>query len=190
MSLPSREGKMIEIQGNFGRRLVEISGGRTELGDVEKTIEEIEKIDRAEATTSQIFDARRIAGKQHLIHASKLALEARERGKSFADSPKIELTCWTAALRQIDKAIDRVGVKTGSNEIAIMTIGENKTRVKEANKRIHRALGIERDDKVFEIDDEKVENLKEAFNISQKQEEISSPKNIILEKIGLLSLKH
>ncbi|KXA95142.1 hypothetical protein AKJ65_02455 [candidate division MSBL1 archaeon SCGC-AAA259E19] len=181
---------MIEIQGNFGRRFLKVSGGHGELDEIEEAIKKVEKIDRAEGTTSQIFNARRIAEKQHLIHASKLALEAWEKGKSFANSLRIELTCWTAALRQIDKAIDRVGVKENSKEFASLTVGKNKQKVEKVNSTINRVLEIEPDDKILKINKEKVENLKKAFDISPKQLINFSPKEAILEKIALLSLEH
>lgn len=181
--------KMFEIAGSFGKRFVKISGGDAKIREVEKAIGCIEGIDSSNETTSQIFNAKRIAGKNHLLHALKLALESLEKGNQFADDPRIELTCWTAALRQIDKAINRVGVKEDSDEIAVITIGEDSKGVKKSQRKIFRELDIKEDEGVLEITDEKIDDLQEAFSILRTQLKISSLEDIVIEKIALLGLE-
>ncbi len=133
---------MKKIKGEFGERFIEISGGKKEIEKIDEAIKKLEEIDESNGTISQIFNAEKIAGESHLLHASKLALEALERGESFADTPRIELTCWTAGLRQINKALDRVGVEKNSEEIAIVSIGEEKEGVEKAQKAIFQELDI------------------------------------------------
>lgn len=180
---------MKEIEGRFGKRFIEITGGRMEINNVEGLIEDLEEIDKDNGTISQVFNAKKIAGLGHILQASKLALEALEEEKSFADSPKIELTCWTAGLRQINKALNKVGVTKGSKEIAVAIIGEKKKNVRNARASLFRELDIKESPEVIKMDEDKIKDLMGAFSISQDQLEVSSPEDIIKEKIALLSLK-
>lgn len=179
---------MIEIHGSFGRRQVEISGGHTNIKDIEKTIKILEEVDKKNGTISQLFDANKIAGKNHLLHSTKLALESIESGKAFADSPRIELTCWTAGLRQISKSLDRVGIKKGSKKIALATIGNKASTVNKTQSEIFQKIGVESDEKVLEVNSEKIEDLQTAFSISEKQTELFPLEEVVRERIALLSL--
>ena len=179
---------MVEIKGNFGKKEVRIAGGHVEIGDIEKILKDIEETDDEFGTTSQIFNASRIAGRNHLLQASKLALEALENKNSFADSPRIELTCWAAGLRQINKALPRVGIQEGKNDVVILTIGENRQIVKKTQEKLFETLGIEENEKVPEIDDEKREEIADSFSISENQLEVASLEELVLEKVALLSL--
>lgn len=181
--------KMFELQGNFGKRKVKISGGHTQIENIEKIIESVEKIDKNYNTTSQLFDATKIAGKNHLLHATKLALESIEAKKSIANNPSIELTCWTAGLRQINKSLDRVGINPDTVEIAVITIGRDSSAVKKTQEKIFQKLQIEKDEKVIKITEKKIETLKKAFSVTENQLKVSNLEKIILEKTALLSLE-
>ncbi len=180
---------MIEVKGNFGKRFIDIYGGKSEKIQIEKALEKIDEIDNSNKTISQIFDANNIVGKKHLLHASKLALEAIENDQSFADSQKIELTCWVAGRRQIDKAIRLVGVKKDSKKIALITIGKDDKKVKETRKRIVKSLNITREGSVFEMTDKKKEKLIKIYSISDKSLKNYSIEELILENTALLSLE-
>ncbi len=180
---------MVEITGEFGERQVLVTGGFAEIENIEKIIEKLNEIDEKYETISQLFNASTIAGKNHLYHASKLALEALENGQAFAKSPSIELTCWVAGMRQIKKSLKRVGVDEDSNKIALVTIGEKKTKAEEAQKEILQTLDVERDEQVLEIDKDKEKRLGKIFSISEKQLEIMPIDRLVMEKVALLSLE-
>lgn len=180
---------MVKINGNFGKRHVLVTGGFAEIEDIEKIIEKIDKIDERYDTISQLFDATTIAGKNHILHASKLALEALESGKAFANSSSIELTCWVAGMRQINKSLESVGVKEDLDKIVLVTIGEEKSVTEEAQKELFKTLNLEKDESVLEIDEEKREKLIEIFSLSEKQLEIMPLEKLVLEKVALLSLE-
>lgn len=180
---------MIRIKGDFGERQVRISGGYFDINDVEEIIGIVDRIDRENGTTSQLFDADHIAGREHLLHSAKLAFESIERGRAFADSPEIELVCWVAGRRQINKSLKRVGIGEDTDRVAIITIGESALEVEKSQKEIFRRLEIEEDKEVLEIDEDKLENLQDAFSITPKQLEVSSATDVVLEKVSLLSLE-
>ncbi len=180
---------MEKISGEFGERHVKIFGGHVEIEDIEKIIKKIEKIDQRNKTISQLFDANKIAGKDHLLHSAKLALEALERKRSFADNPRIELTCWTAGMRQINKSLDKVGINKDSRKVACVIIGESSTAVEKSEKEIIEKMGIDRKNKVLMITEEKIDLLRKAYSISSKQVQVSSVQDVIKEKVSLLSLE-
>lgn len=180
---------MAKLKGSFGNRSVKITGGRAEIKDIEKVLEIVDELDGEHGTTSQLFDAKRIAGKEHILHASKLALESLEGGNPFANSPKIELTCWVAGLRQIDKALEGFGIKEGAGNIAVVTIGEREDEVETVQRKILKGLNIEEDREVLELTEDKIEGLQEQFSITQNQLEVSSIQGLVLEKIALLNLE-
>lgn len=180
---------MVEIVGDFGKRHVLVTGGFVEIKDVEKIIEKLDEVDGKYGTISQVFDAKTIAGKTHVRHASKLALESLESGRSFAKSSSIELTCWVAGMRQINKSLDRVGVKEDSSEIVIVTIGEKESEALEAQKELIQDMGVEKDEQVLEIDEDKKENLAKIYSISEKQLKIMPLKKMVMENVALLSLE-
>ncbi len=178
------------IKGSFGEKYVGITAGRADIESIDEIIEEINVIDEEYDTVSQIFDASKIFGKNHLLQSSKLTLEALEDGETFANSPAIELTCWTAGSRQINKSLERVGVKEGSDQpVSAVTIGDDTESVEEAQEKITQNLKIRKDEKALEVSEEKIEGLKKTFSITEKQLEVSTPEKIVLEQIALLSLE-
>ncbi len=177
------------IVGEFGERNVLVRGGHAHIQDIPEIIETLSEIDSKYGTISQIFDANFIAGKTHILQASKLALDSLERGRAFADDPSIELTCWTAGMRQINKSLDRVGVKEGSGDIVIATIGEDSENIEQAQTDVLEELSVDVDDEVLDIDEEKEKALADEYSLSGEQLEAHSVDELVMEKVALLSLQ-
>ncbi|KXB02264.1 hypothetical protein AKJ44_00915 [candidate division MSBL1 archaeon SCGC-AAA261F17] len=180
---------MLELNGPFGRRVLAITGAHAHVEDVESVIRKVRKISRANEVVSQIFNAKHIAGRQHLIHAARLALIAQEEGRNFADSQSIELTCWTAGLRQINQALERVGLRKGSAEVAILTIGGKVEKVKKAREEILHELGAKQGEGVLDLTPEKEPTLIRDFGISESELEVANLQSLVLERVALLSLE-
>lgn len=180
---------MRELNGPFGKQLLEITSGSINVNDVEMVVKTVKKVSDNQGVVSQIFDAERIAGREHLIHAIRLALIHLESGESFADSPDIELACWTAGTRQIDQALELSGIRGETKKAALVVVGSNKKEVKKATEELSQKLQIERDESVLDITPEKTELLKEVFSISNAQLATAGLKELILERIALLSLE-
>lgn len=94
-----------ELKGPFGKRIVRVAGGRGTVLNTDKFIQTLAAIDKVRGTTSQVFDALRVVGVEHLVHAARLALIAHVTKRNFASSLGIELICWVAAERQIERAL-------------------------------------------------------------------------------------
>jgi KEOPS complex subunit Cgi121 len=179
---------MFELTGVFGRRVIGIIGGKAIVEDVDSMLQKLSSVDRQHDTVSQIFDASRIAGKEHLVHAARLALMAHSTGKGFASSLAVELLCWTAGLRQIDRALKKVGIKRGTKELAILTIGDKPEQVEKAQLGLVRELDIERDDRVVELSPRKARRLLKIFSLPKNWPEVDVQK-LLLERVALLSLE-
>jgi KEOPS complex subunit Cgi121 len=181
--------RLFELKGAFGKSIVGIMGALANVQDIDAMLKTLAIIDKRSQTINQIFDADRIAGKEHLVHAAKLALTAQATHMSFADSLNIELVCWVSGLRQIIRAFDRVGVRKGCNRAAVLTIGKRREDVKRAQTETLRELNLDHDDKVLDVDSNKIPMLMKVFNISKKELEIAPIEKLVLEKIALLSLQ-
>ena len=180
---------MFELRGTFGKRAIGVAGGRMTVDDVDELLEELARIDSKRGTVSQIFDASRIAGKEHLLHAARLALIAQATGKNFASSLNIELACWVAGERQINRAFGKVGVRKGSMAVTVLTIGKTRFAVKCAQSDVVRELHIKRDDDVVEFVPKKIAALLKVFSIPKRELEIADIRKLVLERIALLSLQ-
>ena len=180
---------MLELKGAFGKRVVGVIGARAEVQDVDAMLKTLSAIDEKVHTVSQIFDADRIAGKEHLIHAAKLALDARATCTSFAGSLNIELVCWASGVRQIAQAFERVGLRKGCRQVAILTIGNTREAVKCAQTKILQELRVKRDNKVIDITPKKIPVLMKTFNIPKRELKIADIQKLVLEKVALLSLQ-
>ncbi|MEA1905163.1 MAG: KEOPS complex subunit Cgi121 [Candidatus Hadarchaeota archaeon] len=181
---------MFELEGPFGKRVVGVIGGQAKVKNVDGLLQKLAKIDGENETTSQILDAPRIAGKKHLLHATRLALIAHATGKNFAQSLDIELLCWITGLRQIKQALERVGVHEGEHSVALLTIGNSLEKARRAQEEALDRLEIKRDDEVLEITPEKTSDLIKAFSIHEQELETASVDELILERVALLSLQH
>lgn len=180
---------MFELKGAFGKRVVGVIGARAEVQDVDTVLKTLRKIDEEFHTVSQIFDADHIAGKEHLIHAARLALIAQAAHVNFAGSLNIEFVCWASGLRQIAQAFERVGLRKRCERVAFLTTGNTREAVKCAQTKILRELCVERDDKVIDITPKKIPVLLKAFNIPKRELKIAGVQKLVLEKVALLSLQ-
>lgn len=178
-----------ELRGTFGKRVIGIVGGKLGNEEVNLVLEELARIDRRHGTVSQIFDASCIAGKDHLLQAARLSLISEATGKKFASSLNIELACWAAAERQIVRAFGKVGVRKGTSEVAILTLGKPRSAVKKSIDDFVRELLVGRDDDVIELTPKKIPTLLKIFSIPKSELEISDIQKLVLERIALLCLQ-
>lgn len=122
----------------------------------------------------QAVDARCVAGRPHLEAAAERALTAEERGKRIADEPEVEVLLYAAATRQIDRAIERMGIDGETEAVGLVDL-EGGFDPEELS------VGIERDDSVLEFREEKLEGLKDLFDITEAELGV-----VGLEKVPLL----
>jgi tRNA threonylcarbamoyladenosine modification (KEOPS) complex Cgi121 subunit len=183
--------KYIEETGKY----VEITGFRN-LGI--KDAEEFVKAARRETPQStwiQFFDAELVATWQHLYFAVLNALLAFKNERNISKSVAMEAMLYASAQRQIRKAIQLVGVKRASANVAVVIIGEKPDSVKAVVSAVSKCIGEEPDETVLEILKEKAQGIREAFGITETELETVMEKNngkqalvsLVIERMALLS---
>jgi len=144
----------------------------------------------------QFFDAKLIAGQQHLYFAALNALKAFEKKSNISSSLAIEALLYASAQRQIRKAVDTLGVKQDSSQVAVLIIAENRQGMDGCLKVVSRLIPGERNDGVLELTDEKIGGIKKLFGISdleieaklrRKGLEREALADLVIEHVALLA---
>jgi KEOPS complex subunit Cgi121 len=176
-------------------KYVEIAGFRNiGIKDAEEFMKAARK-ETPQSTWIQFFDAELVATWQHLYFAVLNALLAFKTKRNISKSLAIEVMLYASAQRQIRKAIQLVGVKCDSSNLAVVVIGESADSVKALLSEVSKHVGKEPDDAVLEILNEKVRVISEAFGITETELETVMEKNnnaralidLVIEKMALLS---
>jgi tRNA threonylcarbamoyladenosine modification (KEOPS) complex Cgi121 subunit len=134
------------------------------IGDVEGLMKRVRG--ELEDVAVQFFDAKCVAGWEHLYFAVLNALRAFESGTNVSKSLAVECLLYASAQRQIKSALSLVGVKRGCSQVAVLAVADGKTGVERALARASELVGGCRDDGVIELLDEKVPYVLSLFSIS------------------------
>jgi len=146
----------------------------------------------------QFFNANLIAGWEHLFFAALNALKSFESKLNISNNLAIEMLLFASAQRQIRKAVELLGIKPESSQIATLIIAETQQRASEALERVSEFLNCERDDSVVELTNEKFESIKKLFGIShlefkskltRKGLERPALIDLVIEHMALLATK-
>jgi tRNA threonylcarbamoyladenosine modification (KEOPS) complex Cgi121 subunit len=107
----------------------------------------------------------------------------------------MEAILYASAQRQIRKAIDLMGVKCSSANVAVVVIGESAESVESFLSAVSKRVGENSDDDVLELSKEKVHGIREAFGITETELETVMEKinggqalvDLVIERVALLS---
>ncbi len=183
--------KYIEEAGKY----VEITGFRNVgIKDTEEFVKAARK-ETPQSTWVQFFDAELVATWQHLYFAVLNALLAFRNERNISKSVAMEAMLYASAQRQIRKAIQFIGVKRASANVAVVIMGESPDSVKALLSAVSRRIGEEPDETVLEVSEEKAQGIREAFGISERELETVMEKNdgeqalvnLVIERMALLS---
>ncbi len=183
--------KYIEEAGKY----VEITGFRNvRVGDAEKFVKAVRK-ETPQNVCVQFFDAELVATWQHLYFAVLNALTALKNERNVSKSVTMEIMLYASAQRQIRKAIQFIGVKCASANVAMVIIGEKPDSVKAFLSAVSKHIGAEPDETVLEVSKEKLRCISEAFGITEKELETVMEKDgakqalvkLVIERVALLS---
>lgn len=146
----------------------------------------------------QFFDAKHVAGPQHLYFAALNALNAFEKKANISNNLAIEALLYASAQRQIKKAVKMLGIKQDSSEIAALIMTENRHKKTDYSRLVTKIIPGERDDSVLELTDKKIEKIKKLFKISDIEFEAKLKKeglekeavtDLVIERMALLVTK-
>jgi len=166
-----------------------------------KDIEEFFKITRKERSSSveiQFFDAKFVATWQHLYFAALNALTAFKNRENISESLAMESLLYASAQRQIRKAMELLGIKPSSSEIAVLIIGEKLEVVMSALFLVSKQVKAERDDTILGLSEEKIADIQKVFVISDVELETVVKKDclekaltdLVIERMALLATQH
>jgi len=187
MSLP-RQVRIFRVKGPSEVRVVGVASGIFSVDDVDVFLGKLAAVDEKWGTVTQAFNASRVAGVEHLVHASRLAIIANENKTGFADSLAIELICWAAAERQINRALEKMGVRCSRGSLAIVSVGSSVPQVRKAILKIFDNWGADWDNSLMELKAEKLTELQRTFSIFHDEIAVAPVQKLVLERVALLAL--
>jgi len=175
-------------------KYVAITGFRNvKIKDVNYFLERVRK--EVNEAHVQFFDAKLIASQQHLYFAALNALKAFEKKLNISTSLAIEVLLYASAQRQIRKAVDMLGIKPHSSQVAVLVIAETKRGADMALETVSKLISGECDDHVLELTDEKFGDIKKLFGVSDLEIEAKLRKeglkrealvDLVIEHVALL----
>jgi len=112
------------------------------IANVESFMQQLLLFSKEEQCVIQAFDAQLIYGEDHLISATMHAKRAFQQGTNATNSLALEILLYAAGERQIQKAINKIGVKQGRQQIVfLLTDFTDRKRKKGSEKPLlHRLL--------------------------------------------------
>ena len=172
--------------------MTRIIGAKGNIYDIDYFFKKILALSEEFKITIQAVDAELIYGKNHLISASKHAQRAFEQRKNLTNSLAMEILLYASGERQIQKALQKIGVKKGNIPIAFIFMNrfgcETKGEISdEIIEKILATFDLKRDDKVLEGD---INTLKKFGVLQQELKTVPEDKygDVILEKVAMVDI--
>ena len=147
-------------------------------------------------TPLQVFDANCIAGAKHILFATLNALNTFEQGQSISQSLEVEILLYASGKRQISRAIEMVGLKHDTSEIAVAFVTTREEDIEGVEAEVSKIVPGKRDDSVLDLGEEKARRLIEVFDITDAELEAVSENGkslwdslvaVIVERTALLA---
>lgn len=146
-----------------------VAGYRGPVRDVKALVQ------RAQGFT--LLRADRVYGRDHLLHAAALARRAVAEGRARSADVQTETLLYAAGERQIGKALDLMGLREGTDAVAVVSWGADV-------EPLARALGWTRDDAVLEGSD----GALDAFGVTLEERAMLPRErwgDLVLERVAL-----
>lgn len=157
-----------------------VMGARIESGTTSEILSRLRSFSLGRVLA---LDANMVCGKEHLDTAIEHAFRAFKQSANCANDLLIEIMLYASGERQISKAQEKMSLKEGCREIALVVIGADPLEVT-------RMLRIKRDDEVLVCNEAKLKR----FGISPKEIGAVPPDkalDLVLEKVAFVDvLKH
>lgn len=172
----------------FGKFMIIAGLKDVKIDDAEAVLNQIRRETKIQV---QIFDAKCVASWQHLYFAALNALKAFRDKLNISSSLAVEALLYASGQRQIQKAVDMLGVKLKTRNVAVLIIADSGDEARETLNRVSKTIGGEFDDSVMEVTAEKYPSLKSLFEISNHEIEAQTErKNLEKEALIYLIIEH
>ena len=131
----------------------------------------------------QLFDADRVAGGEHIYLAAVNAVQAFESEVTVSKSLAIEILLYASCQDQIAEAFTILGISPSTERVALLVMDESASKAEHAFSRASKLIGKE-DDSVLRVDDEKFEELRQVYSISDLElEAVAGSKEEVLTRL-------
>ena len=149
-----------------GDKTISIIGFRdVKIGDVDTFLKKIKA--SIYPATVQIVDAMKIAGMQHLFFAFLNAKKSFEQGRAISENLEMETLLYASGKRQINKAIEMLGIKSKTSNIAAVLFASKENELEDYESRLTKLVSGVQDDSVLDIKERgKIEALMEIFEVT------------------------
>ena len=165
-----------------------IIGAKGNIQDVNFFLKEISSLSKKYDIVIQVFNADLVYGEDHLSSAVEHAMRSFKNQMNSLNSLPLEMLLYASGERQIQKAIEKIGIKNGNQKIAFIFMMDNNRKISDDEvEHVLSSLNLKREDKVLEGD---VDTLK-RFGINEDElSTIPETKygDIILEKVALVDI--
>ncbi|MGQ9530821.1 MAG: KEOPS complex subunit Cgi121 [Candidatus Bathycorpusculaceae bacterium] len=188
---------MLKHIEEFGKYAIITGFKNVKIGDAEKFLATIQR-EKSSKVDVQFFDAKFVATWQHLYFAALNALTAFKNEENISKSLAMETLLYASAQRQIRKAMEILGIKPTTSEMAVLIIGEKPTTVKSALGIVSRRVKAKHDEAVLDLSKEKIALIQKTFGISElelktvmKKDDLEDAlKKLVIERMALLATQH
>jgi KEOPS complex subunit Cgi121 len=176
------------------RKYVKIAGFRgISIQDTEEFIKSSSR-EKQLSTWVQFFNADLIATWEHLYFAALNALLAYRNRRNISKTIAMETMIYASAQRQIRKAINMLGVKQNSSNVAVVIIGDKTETVQTSFSGIRKCIAAAADETVLELTQEKTGKIRKVFGITEKElESVGAESNnekaivsLVIERMALM----
>jgi len=144
----------------------------------------------------QLFDAKLVAGWQHLYFAALNAVNAFKNKLNISNNLGIEILLYASAQRQIKEAVKLIGIHPTYRKVAVVIVANTRSKASSLLSTISSLLTRSiRDDGLLELTDDKVDGVKRLFEISDNELEAKVEKedgmkealmDLVIEHVALL----
>lgn len=177
---------------NFKEQITILGFSNVQIADTNTFFENFRNKD----APIQFFDAKHVAGKNHLYFAAVNALTAFEKQTNISNNLAVEALLYASAQRQITKAVEQMGVKQDSTDVAVLIMAD-KTQTDEYKNLVTKTICATLDDSVLELTEQKIQKIKDLFEISdpefdaklQQGYEKQALTDLIIERMALLGTR-
>lgn len=185
---------MIKKLEDFNKYIAMAGFRNVKIEDVNQFLNFVRK--ETKESNIQFFDAKLVATEKHIYFAALNALNAFANKMNISNSVDIETLLYASAQRQIKKAVELLGIKNDSSQLAVLIIAETEQKAALTLDIVSRLVLGERDDGVLELTDEKIAGVKSLFNISsleieaklkEKGFEKEALVDLVVEHVALLA---
>jgi tRNA threonylcarbamoyladenosine modification (KEOPS) complex Cgi121 subunit len=145
----------------------------------------------------QFFNSTLIGTPEHLYFAVLNAFYAFKNHTNISKNLAMETMLYASSQHQIQKAIQLIGLKVDTSEMAVVIIGETVEQVKTVLNDLSIHLHAKLCDGVLDLTEKKVTLIKQVFNITPEMIDATAKNkktdltlvNLIIEKVALLAAK-